>query len=231
VTLDDVARVIRDGRAVQIVDLKTGDDVTRQYLLQIIAEHESRGDHVLPVDVLTDLVRSYTSQAQSIVPHFLASSFEMLRESQSQMMEGWKALPNPVASAMGNLTELQRKQQEFLSTMMGGFARRPARDPAGPAETSGTEAEAGLADIRRQLPICRRGWPSCRNRCSRPGAGGAGRITLWGVEVFAAVAEEGAVSAAARRLGASPRRCPSRLPISNRRLARRFSTGRRGRWR
>jgi polyhydroxyalkanoate synthesis repressor PhaR len=127
VTLDDVARVIRDGRAVQIVDLKTGDDVTRQYLLQIIAEHESRGDHVLPVDVLTDLVRSYTSQAQSIVPHFLASSFEMLRESQSQMMEGWKALPNPVASAMGNLTELQRKQQEFLSTMMGGFARSPAR--------------------------------------------------------------------------------------------------------
>ena len=44
------------------------DDLTRQYLLQIIAEHESRGENVLPVDVLTDLVRSYTSQAGSIVP-------------------------------------------------------------------------------------------------------------------------------------------------------------------
>jgi polyhydroxyalkanoate synthesis repressor PhaR len=149
VTLEDVARVIREGRAVQIVDLKTGDDVTRQYLLQIIAEHESRGDHVLPVEVLTDLVRSYTSQAQSIIPHFLASSFEMLRESQTQMMEGWKSLPNPVASAMDNLTELQRKQQEFLSTMLGGFGRGPRRDPEAP--DGGGVATDDLAEIRRQL--------------------------------------------------------------------------------
>jgi polyhydroxyalkanoate synthesis repressor PhaR len=148
VTLDDVARVIRDGRAVRIVDLRTGDDVTRQYLLQIIAEHESRGDHVLPVDVLTDLVRSYATKAQSIVPHFLAMSFEMLRESQAQVMEGFKALPNPVASAMDNLTELQRKQQEFLSSMMGGFARPPARAQGAAQAAPG---EAALADIRRQL--------------------------------------------------------------------------------
>lgn len=148
VTLDDVARVIRDGRAVKIVDLKTGDDVTRQYLLQIIAEHESRGDHVLPVDVLTDLVRSYTSQAQSIVPHFLASSFEMLRESQAQMMQNFRSIPNPVASAMDNLTELQRKQQEFLSTMMGGFGRPPGQP--GPGDARGAP-EGELDDIRRQL--------------------------------------------------------------------------------
>ena len=59
VTLEDIAGFIREGREVQIVDLKTGDDLTRQYLLQIIAEHESRGENVLPVDVLNDLVRSY----------------------------------------------------------------------------------------------------------------------------------------------------------------------------
>ncbi|MDA8526009.1 polyhydroxyalkanoate synthesis repressor PhaR, partial [Planktomarina temperata] len=80
VTLDDIAGFIRDGREVQIIDLKSGDDLTRQYLLQIIAEHESRGENVLPVDVLTDLVRSYASQATSIVPQFLAASFEMLRD-------------------------------------------------------------------------------------------------------------------------------------------------------
>ena len=71
VTLEDIARFIHDGRDVQILDLKSGDDLTRQYLLQIIAEHESRGDSVLPIDILTDLVRSYTSQATSIVPQFL----------------------------------------------------------------------------------------------------------------------------------------------------------------
>ena len=87
VTLEDIAGFIRAGREVQIVDLKSGDDLTRQYLLQIIAEHESRGESVLPLDVLTDLVRSYTTQAQSVVPQFLATSFEMLREGQSKMME------------------------------------------------------------------------------------------------------------------------------------------------
>jgi len=46
VTLEDISGFIRDGREVQIVDLKSGDDLTRQYLLQIIAEHESRGESV-----------------------------------------------------------------------------------------------------------------------------------------------------------------------------------------
>ncbi len=59
VTLEDIAGFIREGREVQIVDLKSGDDLTRQYLLQIIAEHESRGENILPVNVLNDLVRSY----------------------------------------------------------------------------------------------------------------------------------------------------------------------------
>src|SRR5210317_302342 len=98
VTLEDIAGFIREGREVQIVDLKTGDDLTRQYLLQIIAEHESRGENVLPVDVLTDLVRSYSTQAQSIVPEFLAKSFEMLRESQAKMMENIGSMPNPIAN-------------------------------------------------------------------------------------------------------------------------------------
>ena len=72
------------GREVQIVDLKSGDDLTRQYLLQIVAEHESKGDTVLPTNVLTDLVRSYTTNIQSVVPQFLAASFEMLRDGPDQ---------------------------------------------------------------------------------------------------------------------------------------------------
>ena len=53
VTLEDIAGFVRSGRDVQIVDLKTGDDLTRQYLLQIVAEHESKGDSVLPTNVLS----------------------------------------------------------------------------------------------------------------------------------------------------------------------------------
>ena len=149
VTLEDIAAFIRDGREVQIIDLKSGDDLTRQYLLQIIAEHESRGENVLPVDVLTDLVRSYTSQAQSVVPQFLAMSFEMLRDSQSKMMENLSHFPNPMASMPG-FDALTRQQQTFLKTMMGGWnAGSGPEMEAGPAR-AGTEKD-DLAQIKKQL--------------------------------------------------------------------------------
>lgn len=150
VTLEDIAAFIREGREVQIVDLKTGDDLTRQYLLQIIAEHESRGENVLPVDVLTDLVRSYTTQAQSVVPQFLAASFEMLREGQSKMMENLVSFPNPMASMPG-FAEMQRQQQAFLKSLMGGWAAPvPAREEEAEAKTKAPEKE-DLAAIKKQL--------------------------------------------------------------------------------
>ncbi|MGL4235694.1 polyhydroxyalkanoate synthesis repressor PhaR [Tabrizicola sp.] len=148
VTLEDIAGFIRQGREVQIVDLKTGDDLTRQYLLQIVAEHESKGESVLPVDVLTDLVRSYATGMQAVMPQFLAASFGMLRDSQAKMMENLTAFPNPMAAVPG--FEALRKQQEaFLKTMMGGM---PGWNSSGPARED--EAPAGaddIAEIKKQL--------------------------------------------------------------------------------
>ncbi|MEI4485709.1 polyhydroxyalkanoate synthesis repressor PhaR [Frigidibacter sp. MR17.14] len=150
VTLEDIAGFIREGREVQIVDLKSGDDLTRQYLLQIIAEHESRGENVLPVDVLTDLVRSYTTQAQSVVPQFLAMSFNMLREGQEKMLENMQSMPSPMA-AMPGFDALTRQQQSFLKTMMGGWGLPTASTgPAAETAPSGTEKDE-LAQIKKQL--------------------------------------------------------------------------------
>jgi polyhydroxyalkanoate synthesis repressor PhaR len=142
VTLEDIAGFIREGREVQIVDLKSGDDLTRQYLLQIIAEHESRGENVLPIDVLTDLVRSYTTQAQSVVPEFLAMSFEMLRDGQSKIMENMSKA-NPMA-AMPGFEEMQRQQQAFMKTMMTGWPGLPTK-----SETPGDKDD--LDEIKKQL--------------------------------------------------------------------------------
>ncbi|MCC5963949.1 MAG: polyhydroxyalkanoate synthesis repressor PhaR [Rhodobacteraceae bacterium] len=142
VTLEDIAGFIRAGREVQIVDLKSGDDLTRQYLLQIIAEHESRGENVLPLDVLTDLVRSYTTQAQSVVPQFLAMSFEMLREGQSQIVENMTKA-NPMA-AMPGFEEMQRQQQAFMKTMMTGW-------PGVPQGQEEPETKEDLDQIKQQL--------------------------------------------------------------------------------
>ncbi|MDG2069361.1 MAG: polyhydroxyalkanoate synthesis repressor PhaR, partial [Paracoccaceae bacterium] len=109
VTLDDIAGFIRDGRDVQIIDLKSGDDLTRQYLLQIIADYESRGENMLPIAVLNDLVRSYSNQASTVMPEFLQMSFDMLRDSQSQIVENLTVM-NPIANIPG--FEAIKTQQE-----------------------------------------------------------------------------------------------------------------------
>ena len=149
VTLEDIAAFIREGREVQIIDLKSGDDLTRQYLLQIVSDHESRGESVLPVDLLTDLVRSYTTQAQSVVPQFLAASFQMLREGQSKMLENLASFPNPMSNMPG-FEVLQRQQQAFMKTMMGGWTDQ---GEAGEAQAEATKP-AGRDDldaIKKQL--------------------------------------------------------------------------------
>ena len=151
VTLEDIAGFIRQGREVQIIDLKSGDDLTRQYLLQIVAEHESKGESVLPINVLTDLVRSYTTEMQSVVPQFLAASFEMLRDGQSKMMENLQVFPNPIAAMPG--FEAMRKQQEvFMKTMMGGLPAWSGTAPKAeaPAEDDAKSKEE-LAQIKKQL--------------------------------------------------------------------------------
>lgn len=151
VTLDDIGTFIRAGREVQIIDLKSGDDLTRQYLLQIVAEHESKGDTVLPTNVLTDLVRSYTTNIQSVVPQFLAASFEMLRDGQSKVLENLGGIPTPLTAMPG--FEAMRKQQEaFMKTMMGGIPgwSQPEAKPASKAEPSTGTAEE-LAEIKRQF--------------------------------------------------------------------------------
>ncbi len=147
VTLEDIAVFIRDGREVQIIDLKTGDDLTRQYLLQIIAEHESRGENVLPVNVLNDLVRSYMLPGGGMMPQFLQSSFEMLRESQSKMMENMSAM-NPM-SKMPGFEAMQAQQQAFLKAMTGGLSG----NWSGPDSEEQPEPEPteDLEEIKKQL--------------------------------------------------------------------------------
>jgi polyhydroxyalkanoate synthesis repressor PhaR len=149
VTLEDIAGFVRAGREVKIIDLKSGDDLTRQYLLQIVAEHESKGENVLPVDVLTDLVRSYASGVHSVVPQFLASSFEMLRNNQSKMMENLTHLPNPMASVPG-FDALRKQQEAFLKSMMGGMPAWSGTNPEPEPAKTGEKAD-DIADIKKQL--------------------------------------------------------------------------------
>ena len=155
VTLEDIARFIHDGRDVQILDLKSGDDLTRQYLLQIIAEHESRGDSVLPIDILTDLVRSYTTQANSIIPQFLKMSFQMLREGREKLIE-----KTSVSKTVPELEAMKMRQETVLAAFSDGFGNWPielapnTKKEQGEAQDKTKDLEAiknKLSDLQEQL--------------------------------------------------------------------------------
>lgn len=147
VTLEDIAEFIREGREVQIIDLKSGDDLTRQYLLQIIAEHESRGENVLPVSVLNDLVRSYATHATSAVPEFLAASFEMFRDGQSKLVENMTKA-NPLGKMPG-MEAIRAQQAAFMKAWTSGFPNfagsAPNTDDDAPSD------DENLDDIKKQL--------------------------------------------------------------------------------
>ncbi len=131
VTLDEVAQFIRDGLDVQIVDRKTGDDLTRQYLMQIITDYESRGENVLPVNVLTDIVRSYNDQAQNFIPDFLSQSYEMLKQQQQEVLNSIQKnvtdTISPIAGIPGieEAQQWQQMQTEFFNQMMSAWTPTP----------------------------------------------------------------------------------------------------------
>ncbi len=155
VTLDEVAEFIRDGKDIQIIDRKSGEDITRQYLLQIIADQESRGESVLPVNVLTDIVRSYSDNAENMIPAFLAQSFQLLKEQQSKFIGGLQQNGMAAFDPMRPMEGWQKMQSDFLGKMMGSLVPTQsdyeAEDETAEDKDVSAEREAELAAIKKQL--------------------------------------------------------------------------------
>jgi len=109
---------------------------------------------VLPLNVLTDLVRSYTTQAQSVVPQFLAASFEMLRDGQTKMVENLTTLPGPIAGMPG-FEAMQRQQRAFLKSIMTGWPVGASADAEetgdAPAPRQSAPQQEDLDQIKAQL--------------------------------------------------------------------------------
>ena len=145
VTLDEISELIKQGHDVEIRDRKTGEDLTRQFLLQIITEQESKGENVLPVNVLTGLVRSYSTAAQGILPDFLSQSYEMFTQQQQSMME-----KIPGMSATGNW---QKQQQDMMQSMIAAWMPQMQNSSAA-AQKKETVSESDsneLSAVKQQL--------------------------------------------------------------------------------
>jgi len=91
VTLDDLARMIKDGGDFVACDAKTGEDLTRQVLTQIIVEQEQKGQNLLPISFLRQLISLYGDSMQFLVPGYLEQAMLAFARNQEQMRRNLQA--------------------------------------------------------------------------------------------------------------------------------------------
>ncbi len=100
ITLDDLAKMVRENIDFNVLDAKSGDDITHTILTQIIVEEESHGSQMLPVSFLRDLIGMYGNSMQAMMPSYLEASMANLRKNREQIQsaftKGMEA--NPLAA-------------------------------------------------------------------------------------------------------------------------------------
>lgn len=87
ITLEDLCQMIKEGHDFVVYDAKSGEDLTRGVLTQIIADQESKGENLLPINFMRQLIGMYGENMQSLVPGYLEHSFETFVKNQEQLSE------------------------------------------------------------------------------------------------------------------------------------------------
>jgi polyhydroxyalkanoate synthesis repressor PhaR len=137
ITIEDVRQLIVDGEDFEVRDAKSGDDLTRQVLLQIIAEQEQDGDPVLSTQMLSQIIRFYGDSLQGYMGDYLEKSMQLFMEQQAQFRQQMGGMLGQTPWTMMNqLTERNMELwKEFQQNLVGGMGRS-----AGGAGTSGPGA-------------------------------------------------------------------------------------------
>ena len=133
ITLDRLAEMVREGREFQVVDAKSGEDITRQVLTQIIVDEESRGSTMLPVNFLKQLIGLYGNSMQGMVPQYLEAAMDAFQRNQSAMREAFGGKV---------LSDIAKKNMEMFEGASRAFTSRPT-----PRSKAKGEAATGASEI------------------------------------------------------------------------------------
>jgi polyhydroxyalkanoate synthesis repressor PhaR len=153
ITLDDLAGMVREGVDFVVYDAKTGEDITRKVLTQIIFEEESSGQSLLPIQFLRQLIRFYGDQMQAFLPSYLELSLDSFIRQQERLRSQFTTL-NP--TGIGVYEEQVRQNLALFDRamkMFTPFAFRPEDGEAGaaPQAPSAEPAKDDLAELRKQM--------------------------------------------------------------------------------
>jgi polyhydroxyalkanoate synthesis repressor PhaR len=155
VTLEDLAAMVKDGEDFLVYDAKTGDDITRSVLAQIIFEQENKaGQNLLPTTFLRQLIRFYGDSMQMVVPKYLEQSIDMLTREQEkfrkQLSSTFSGTPfAPLEEHVRrNMEMFERTFSMFKPFMPPRSGNSSAAEPEKIAEPAG---EDNIDDLRRQM--------------------------------------------------------------------------------
>ncbi|MDB5693681.1 MAG: phaR [Alphaproteobacteria bacterium] len=141
ITLERLAEMVRQKRQFKVIDAKSGDDITRQVLAQIIMDEEARGSEMLPINFLRQLIGMYGGQMQSMVPHYLEASLEAFQRNQSQFRDVFAG-----ALASNPFAEMARRNMELFQAAAGG-----AKGAAAAAKPEPTARDEEVARLKAEL--------------------------------------------------------------------------------
>ena len=128
ITLEHLARMVRDRRDFKVVDAKTGEDITHSVLTQIIMEEESHGEQMLPISFLRQLIAMYGNSMQAVMPHYLEATMDNFRANQRKLQETWQASMGP--DALAKLAETNMAMFKAATAAFTPKASEPAHKPA-----------------------------------------------------------------------------------------------------
>ncbi len=152
VTLEDLAAMVKEGEDFLVYDAKSGEDITRSVLAQIIFEQENKaGQNLLPTTFLRQLIRFYGDSMQMVVPKYLEQSIETLTREQEKFR---KQLATTLSGTpFAPLEEQVRRNMELFQqtfSMFKPFARTTS-EPEPEKAPEPAPAENNIDDLRRQM--------------------------------------------------------------------------------
>jgi polyhydroxyalkanoate synthesis repressor PhaR len=141
ITLDRLAQMVREGREFEVLDAKTGDDITRQVLTQIIVDEEARGATMLPLSFLKQLIGLYGNSMQNFVPSYLEAAMDAFQRNQSAVKD---------AFGTNMFADMAKRNMAMFGDAAQAFTAKPKAESK-PSSSEVEQLKAELAALQAKV--------------------------------------------------------------------------------
>jgi polyhydroxyalkanoate synthesis repressor PhaR len=141
ITLDRLAQMVREGREFEVLDAKSGEDITRQVLTQIIVDEEARGSTMLPLNFLKQLIGLYGNSMQTFVPQYLEAAMDAFQRNKTAVQD----------ALGGNVfADLAKRNMAMFEDASRAFTTK-TKSEAKPSNSDVEQLKAELAELQAKV--------------------------------------------------------------------------------